>query len=454
MSEPVIVLIDDDEDLCRYCQAALKPLEARVVAGHSVADGRRLLESENADLLLVDLELPDGTGLDLLRDALNADPQLVVTLITGKATVKSAIEAMKEGAFDYLLKPLPPMELRANVRKALAHRSLLLENKDLRRRLKEQAPDRTIIGAGAAIRNVLRLVDKVAPHDTTLLLTGESGTGKELVAWAVHRSSPRGENPFVAVNCSALPETLLESELFGHVKGAFTGATSSRKGLFVQANGGTLLLDEIGDMPASLQAKLLRVLEEQRIRPVGSDQETQVDVRVIAATNSDLGTLVRDKKFRQDLFFRIRVMELPLPPLRERREDISLLAQHFLDKAARGGAVSKLKPEVLRLFEEYQWPGNVRELSNVIERACLLADGEWITPDLLPRELLSQASAPSHAGQALEDSTLAELEEVQIRRILKSNQWSRTRAADALGISRRTLYNKMKQYGIDPPSVK
>ncbi len=451
MSESLILLVDDDEDLCRYYQAALKPLAVQVLTCGTARDGRRLLQDEAIDLLLADLELPDGSGLELLRCAKEQDADLVITLITGKGTIPSALDAMKQGAFDYLLKPVPPLALRAHVNKALAHRKLLLENRSLRRQLDSQRADRRIIGNSPAIAAVLRLIEKVAPHDTTVLITGESGTGKELVARTLHERSRRCAGPFVAVNCSALPETLLESELFGHQRGAFTGAVASRKGVFAQAHGGTLLLDEIGTMPGGLQAKLLRVLEEGRVRPLGAEREVPVNVRVVAATNADLESLVRERTFREDLYFRIKVVAIPLPPLRQRREDISLLARHFFERFREQGRLRNLSPEALRALENYRWPGNVREMSNVIERACLLAETDTLTPELLPEEVLQGRPAQRFDAAPAEPSTLAESEKAQIIHTLDKTGWQRTRAAQLLGISRRTLYNKLRQYRITPP---
>jgi len=451
MSDPLILLVDDDEDLCRYCRAALKPLGVQLLTCGTVEDGRRSLQNEEIDLLLADLELPDGSGLDLLDAAKAQDADLVVTLVTGKGTIPSALEAMKRGAFDYLLKPVPPLELRAHVNKALAHRKLLLENRSLRRQLAAQRAEQRIIGNSGALGAVLRIIEKVAPHDTTVLITGESGTGKELVARTLHERSRRTEGPFVAVNCSALPETLLESELFGHERGAFTGAVASRKGVFAQANGGTLFLDEIGTMPAGLQAKLLRVLEEGRVRPLGAEREMPVDVRVITATNADLGSLMQARKFREDLYYRLKVMTIALPPLRDRREDVPLLARHFLERLRDRGKVAKISPEALGALESYCWPGNVRELSNVIERACLLAESDTLTLELLPEEVVKGPAPEVQATSPVQASTLAESEKAQILKTLERTGGRRTRTAELLGISRRTLYNKLRRYNIAPP---
>jgi len=451
MSSPLILLVDDDEDLCRYCRAALKPVEARLLTCGSVAQARQILTENPVDLLLADLELPDGTGLDLLRIAHEQDSDCVVTLITGKATVPSALEAMKQGAFDYLLKPLPPTQLRANAQKALKHRRLLLENRNLRTQLAGQRADRTLIGRSPGMLSVLGLIDKLAPRDTTVLITGESGTGKELIARTLHDRSPRSEGPFVAINCSALPETLLESELFGHEKGAFTGATSRRRGVFAQADGGTLLLDEIGTMPPGLQTRLLRVLEEGRIRPVGAEKELAVNVRILAATNADLQALIHQGTFRKDLYFRLNVVTIAIPPLRQRREDIALLTRHFLKRFAGRSRAKKLAPETLARLERYAWPGNVRQLANVLERACLLAEKDGITLDLLPEEILSGRADPVSPLPPGETRTLAELEKEHIRRTLEATGWQKSAAAKHLGISRRTLYNKMRLYEITPP---
>ena len=410
-----------------------------------------MLKHHPIDLLLVDLELPDGTGLDLLRFAKQQDQDLVVTLITGKATVQSALDAMKEGAFDYLLKPLPPKELRAHVQKALAHRALLIENRTLRKQIAKQKAYAQIVGSSSEIRATLRLIEKVAPYDSTVLITGESGTGKELVARTIHLQSPRCNQSFIAINCSALPETLLESELFGHEKGSFTGAVAHRKGVFAQSDRGTLLLDEIGTMPLKLQSQLLRVLEEKQIRPVGAEQSYKVDVRVLAATNADLGLLIRQGKFREDLFFRLNVVSIPLAPLRQRKADIAQLALYFMGHSDQPGSLKKISPEALKLLENYSWPGNVRELANVIERAGVLAEGENLTPELFPQEILRPVS---HSSDFLEEEflTLAEVEKRRILQALEATGWKRGETARLLGIDRRTLYNKIRIYRLDPDS--
>lgn len=452
MVEPSILLADDDEDLCRYCISALNPLGVRIAAHSSVKSALDALGKASFDLLLADLEFPDGSGLELLEAARQKDPQAVVVLITGKGTIQSALEAMRRGAFDYLLKPLPPQQLRANIRKALAHRALLVENRNLKHRLARLAPSPEIIGESPAIRSMLQLIEKVAPHDTTVLIAGESGTGKELVARALHSLSPRRQGPFVAINCSALSETLLESELFGHEKGAFTGAIASRRGVFAQANRGTLLLDEIGTMPPGLQAKLLRVLEDREVRPLGADRAFPVDVRVLSATNAKLERLIGEGRFREDLFFRLNVVSIQVPPLRERKEDIALLAAHFVLKFFPEGPLRRIDPQALALLEQYVWPGNVRQLSNAIERAGVLAEGEVLSALLLPAEIRLSAESPASVSLP-PHATLAEVEKEHIVAVLKATGWHRSKAAQCLGISRRTLYNKMAEYAIEPPNL-
>jgi two-component system NtrC family response regulator len=451
MKEPLVLIVDDDEDFRRYSQSVLESGELRLITGGGVAEGRELISRYHPDILLADLELPDGKGLDLLPAAGEEEQPPVVTIITGKGTVQSAVKAMKQGAFDYLLKPVSPMELRAHVQKALSHHRLIQENRSLRSRLDSQQLRQEIIGRSEGIRTVLRMIEKVAPHEATVLITGESGTGKELVARAVHQRSRRSGGPFVAVNCSALPEHLLESELFGHERGAFTGAVSSRKGLFVQADGGTLFLDEIGTMPVGLQAKLLRVLEEREIRPVGSEQNIQVDVRVIAATNAKLKVLLEKGQFREDLFYRLNVVLIPLPPLRKRREDIGILARHFLAGFSPEDSPARLSPKALKALEQYSWPGNIRELSNAMERASLLSEQGLITPDMLPEEVRTGVSPVFAKKNSEGANTLAESEKAQIEQVLEECDWNRTQAAQQLGISRRTLYNKLRQYRIKPP---
>jgi DNA-binding NtrC family response regulator len=360
---------------------------------------------------------------------------------------------MRLGAFDYVTKPFESSELLHRVEKALEHHRLVGEVRLLRRQIREQRGFDTLVGRSPQIQRVVELISRVAGTDTTILIEGESGTGKELVARAIHRESPRADRPFVAINCGALPETLLESELFGHVKGAFTGATATKKGLFEEADQGTLFLDEIGDTAPATQIKLLRVLQEREIRRVGSNAPIKINVRLLTATHRNLEELANAGRFREDLFYRLNVVAIPLSPLRDHRDDIPLLATHFLEAAAKrlGRPVPTLSPEAMALFLEHPWPGNVRELENAIERAVLLAPRPIIFPDDLPPSL-RRAPPPGEPGATpLKLVRLDEVERAHILRTLDELAWNQARAAETLGIGRNTLWRKLKEYGIQPP---
>ena len=401
------------------------------------------------DLVVTDLCMPDGDGLEVLRAARGHCPEASVILLTAYAGWESAKEAMRLGAFDYFEKGKEPDEFLHRVDKALEETGLRRENENLRRQVRERYSLPGIIGHSKEMQQALDLVMRVAPTDATILIQGESGTGKEVIAKAIHHTSPRAQHAFVAVNCGALPEPLLESEIFGHVKGAFTGATVHKKGLFEDAHGGTFFLDEIGDMTLSLQVKFLRVLQEGEIRRVGSNQATTVDVRVLAATNRDLGQLMQQGQFREDLYYRLNVIPLVLPPLRERREDIPALAEHFLrrfgDKQHR--PLSLTASAVERLLR-YPWPGNVRELENAMERTAILARNDLIGPDELPPHIAS--GTPLGPAPVLpREQTLAEVEKSHILQTLERCGWNHSHAAEALGIGRTSLWRKLKEYQIE-----
>ena len=405
---------------------------------------------EEVDVVLSDLHMGDVSGLDLLKlwKSRQADTQFI--LITGQSSVSTAVTAIKSGAYDYITKPIDPDDLEIHLARAIEARRKDTELEQLRERLDHKFGVEKIIGESSSMRRVFEMIRRAAPVDSTALVLGESGTGKELVAQALHHNSPRKKGPFVAVNVAAVPSSLVESELFGHVRGAFTGATDKRMGRFEQASGGTLFIDEIGDFELGLQAKLLRVLETLTLTPVGGHEDKKVDVRVVAATSRNLRKMVADGTFREDLYYRLNVVSINLPPLRERPEDIPLLVDRFLKdiSATRGTSVDRAAPEVIKRFRQYNWPGNVRELRNVLERMMVLAEGEQLGEADLPEEITDNNAGPVGASS---DSiptgiTMDELERLAIESALGRFQGNRTHAADALGISVRTLQRKLADY--------
>jgi two-component system response regulator HydG len=412
-----------------------------------------VLRVEEVDLVITDLKMAEVSGLDVLRGAKRLSPETEVILLTGHGTVESAVDAMRGGAFDYVTKPFEPSELLHRVRNALERQRLSREVHRLRKQIREQHGFGTLVGTSLPIQRLAGVVSRVAAADATALIEGESGTGKELVARAIHAESARAAHPFVGINCAALPETLLESELFGHVKGAFTGAVVARKGLFEEANQGTLFLDEIGDTPLPIQAKLLRVLQEREIRRVGSASPIRIDVRLLAATNRRLAELVRDGRFREDLYYRLNVVALQIPPLRERREDIPLLAAHFLTRSAKrhSRTVPTLSPEAMALILGHHWPGNVREMENAIERAVVLAETDTIFPGDLPPSLRGAPAGGDASEATPKPRRLEDVEREHILGTLDAYAWNQARAAEALGIGRNTLWRKLKDYGVAPP---
>jgi two-component system, NtrC family, response regulator PilR len=439
------VLIVDDELSMREMLAILlkkEGLDVRTAA--SRAEAARTLGEGPVDLVLTDVKLPDGDGLEILRQVKAAAPATPVVVMTAFGTTEMAVGARKLGAEAYILKPFDVDELRIVLRDALANRSLREENVRLKREVGQANGLDRVIGVSEVMASLFEMVRAIAPTSSTVLITGESGTGKELVAHAIHGLSGRAEGPFVSVNCGALTETLLESELFGHVKGAFTDARQSKKGLFEAAIGGTLFLDEVGETSLAMQVKLLRALQERRIRRVGGTEETEVDVRVIAATNAPLEEYVKQKRFREDLFYRLQVIPIVTPPLRERREDIPLLAEHFTLRFARqmGKGVAKVSQEAMQLLRAFSWPGNVRQLENVIERAVALETTEAVLPERLPDSIRSpQRSEPLPAignGFSLDDFMLS-VEARLLNEALERAAGDRAQAAQLLGISSRSL---------------
>jgi DNA-binding NtrC family response regulator len=444
-----LLVVDDEVELMTALCESLRDEGFHAVGVTGAEDALADLRKSEFDLVLSDLMMPGTDGIQLLRQALQIDPNLVGIIMTGQGSIQTAVEAMKAGAFDYVLKPFRLQQVLPVLDRAMEVRRLRAENVRLRRfveRLTFESPRYQIVGDSPPVRRVLQLIEKVAGTDATVLVRGESGTGKELVARAVHGNSPRHDRPLVTVNCAALQEHLLESELFGHEKGAFTGADKAKPGLFEVAEGGTLFIDEVAEMSPALQAKLLRVLEDGHYRRVGSTQERHADVRVVAATNKPLEEEQQAGRFRSDLYFRLNVFAVALPPLRERREDIPLLVRHFLTTRQLGRAPMDVDPAALGVLCGYDWPGNVRELANVLERAQILAEGSVITPDDLPENVTAAARPTVAAPESPDD--LEAVERRHVAEVLGRHGGNKVQAAKALGISRRALYRLIHKYGL------
>ncbi|HTN53483.1 MAG TPA: sigma-54 dependent transcriptional regulator [Anaeromyxobacter sp.] len=451
------ILVVDDEASMRHLLTVIladRGYEPRAVG--SAEEALKELAARDYDLVLTDVRMPGMGGLGLLREIQKVAPELLVIVMSAYGTHDSALEAMKAGAYDYLPKPFKPDEVVLVLRKAEERERLARENRRLRRELADAYPPGALVGASPALEAVLRQVRKVAPQKTTVLLEGESGTGKELVARAIHELSPRAPFPFVAVNCGAIPAELIESELFGHVRGAFTDARRDKKGLAAEADGGTLFLDEIGELPLGLQVKLLRFLQEEEVRPVGDVHARQVDVRVVAATARDLSRAVAAGEFREDLYWRLNVVHVRLPPLRERREDVLALAEHFLARyaALRPELPSlSLSPEAREALLAHRWPGNVRELEHALERAVVLAEGPVIREDDLPEPVRAAPGPPPAVsppeGTLSVKRAIRAVEEQLIRAALERTGGNRTRAAELLELSYRALLYKIKDYGLE-----
>jgi DNA-binding NtrC family response regulator len=443
-----ILVVDDDPGLAEVVQLLLAGEGYRTEMAGTVREGLRAVHAGVVDLVITDLKLPDATGLDAIRALRELDRELPIILMTSYSSVESAVEALRAGAVDYIIKPFNNDDFLHAVARALAERRMRRENALLKRSLRKAYADRGIIGESAGIRRVLDLVRRVAPSDANVLVLGESGTGKELVARSIHRASGRADGPFVAINCGAIPAELLESELFGHVKGAFTGATATTEGLIREAHGGTLFLDEIAELAPGLQVKLLRVLQDREVRPVGGKQVFTVDVRFVAATNRDLEELVAGGRFREDLFYRLNVIGIEVPPLRERGKDVRLLADHFVALHARklGKKIRVIAPDLAQFLERHAWPGNVRELENLIERAVILADGETLTTAALSDGL---AKAAGRRGAPPAPERVLSVEEyIQDTVTRYQDRYSETELARALGIGRKALWTRRRQWGL------
>jgi len=450
VNNPALLLIDDDENLRRVVRYNLEKNGYEVTDRPDGASGLEAFSSGRFDVVVTDINMPGLSGMEVLEKVKGTRPECEVILITAYATVESAVEAMKKGAFDYVTKPFDRSELLIVVERALKLRKLEKENRELRERLSEQRRFSNIIGASPQMREILTMAEKVAASDASVLILGESGTGKEMLAQGIHFNSERRDGPLVVLNCAAIPENLIESELFGHRKGAFTGAIADKVGKFEAANGGTIFLDEVGELKLELQAKLLRVLQERVVEAIGENRPRPVDVRVISATNLDIQKAVKEKHFRQDLYYRLGVITLSLPPLAERQDDVLLLANHFLEKYAKGKTV-RLADETVNILMQYRWPGNVRELENVIERATILSEGPEILPSDLPASL-REVPEGTFGGLNLEipptGIDIETLEKNLVAYALRLHGGNQTRAAKFLHMTRPTLIYRMEKYGL------
>ncbi len=447
-----ILVVDDERRLAEALAAALENFGHRPIACFSAAEALEIMAREDVDLIISDLRMHGMDGRDLLHAIHRKSPDVPVIIMTAFTSVRDAVELIKEGAFDYVAKPFEIAEIEATVARALKLTDVMRDNLRLRDELEGRYRFDQLIGTSRSFRQVIEQIGEVCESRATVLLSGESGTGKEVIARAIHFNSPRRARAFVAVNCAAIPEGLLESELFGHVKGAFTGAHATRQGRFAAAEGGTLLLDEIGDMPAAVQVKILRVLQERTYEPVGATQPRRADVRVIAATNRDLKKAVADGQFREDLFYRLNVFPIALPPLRERTEDVPLLAQHFLEHftEAMGKKIVAFTPGAVAAMVQYRWPGNIRELQNCVERAVIVARAATIDVPDLPRYIFAETENPT-AGLDIPtdlDSELARQERRFLLEALQRANGIQVRAAEILGISERSLWHRIKKHGI------
>ena len=449
MTKPRVLLADDDESLLRVTEHNLSRAGFQVLTARDGQEALETFQRQGADIIVTDLQMPRLAGMDLITQILRDAPDVPIVVLTAFGTIDVAVEAMRRGARDFLAKPFERDVLVHRVKQALDYRALVAENRRLREQVASQLRFENLVAESAAMRRVLDTLGRVAQTDTTVLLQGESGSGKEVLARAIHEASPRRDAPFIAVNCPAIPEQLLESELFGHVRGAFTGAIADKVGKFEQANGGTLFLDEIGDMRLDLQAKLLRVLQEREVDKVGARSPVAVDVRIIVATNRDLRRCVDEGTFREDLFYRISIVPLRVPPLRERREDIEPLVSHFLKKR---GATFRVSDAALEALRRHDWPGNVRELENAIERAVALSGGKpLLGPEDLPEAVLDRRRhrvGPWSLEIPEEGIVLEDVEKELLRAALEKAGGNQSQAARLLGISRQTLLYRLEKYGI------
>jgi DNA-binding NtrC family response regulator len=450
-----VLVVDDDASTREVFGELLERWGYEVEQTGDGHDALKLITERHPDVIISDLVMPKLDGLALTRALREESPDTPVIIITGKGTIDAAVEAVREGVFDFVEKPLDPARLKVILQRALEKRQTEHEMQVLRRRLGQVDSGVGVVGQSPAMRKVMDLVEKVAPSKASVVITGQSGTGKEMIARAVHQLSPRRDKPFIAINCSAIPAGLMESEMFGHERGAFTGADQRRLGAWELADGGTLFLDEVGEIPIELQAKFLRVLEEERLRRLGGKSEISVDVRVISATNRDLKEEIKSARFREDLYFRLNVFHIPLSPLKERREDIPLLVQHFIDRFSREGGkkLAGLTPQATKVLSEYGWPGNIRELRNTLERAVILCGTAAIDVEHLPTEMAVGGGESAYLKVPF-GLPLREVEKEYILSSLGRMQNNKARTAQALGISEKTLYNKLYRYSGKGPRSK
>ena len=444
-----VLAIDDEPSMTEWLQILLERQGYEVKTALIGTRGEELFRTWRPDAVVTDMMLPDIDGIDLVRRFKQLEPEAEIIVVTGQGNIPRSVEAVKAGAFDFLEKPIDADRLLDKLEKALKHKSLADENEQLKRKLQDRYKFQNVIGQSKKMQELFELIESVAASEANILIHGENGTGKELIANAIHFNSKRSKGPFIKINCAAIPRDLIESELFGYKKGAFTGAGTDKEGLFEMAEGGSLLLDEIGEMPPYLQTKLLRVLQERAYRPIGSERVVHVDFRLICATNADIEAALRDGRIREDLYFRINTITLRVPPLRERTEDIPLLCDHFLDKFRQRYQknTKSLAPSVYHLLIRNRWPGNVRELENAIERAVLVAKGTEIAVGDLPESIREESASPTDFVIP-PHRTLAEIEKMAILQTLQRTSWNKQEAAQILGLYRPTLYSKMKKHEI------
>ena len=457
---PRILVVDDEEIVCESCKRILEEEGYEVETALSGKEAFERMKENSFDIVITDLKMPGIDGMEVLKTFRKDYPDVIIIMITGFSTVETAVEAMKLGAFDYIPKPFTPDEVSIVVKKAIEKKSLLLENIYLRRELQEKYGFHNIVGKSKKMQEIYRIIAKVATTDTTVLIYGQSGTGKELIARAIHFNSPRREKPFVPVDCAVLSENLLESELFGHIRGSFTGAVSTKPGLFEVADGGSVFLDEVGNISMAIQAKLLRVLQEREFTPVGGTKAKKVDIRLIAATNKDLEKMIKEETFREDLYYRLNIVPISLPLLRERQEDIPILAVHFLKKYSEemGKTIKGFAPEAMERLMKYPWQGNVRELENVIERTVVMIDEEMVRPShlFLPgqEEKVGEDQVPmtsealKQIKKQIREKAVEEVEKAFVISALERHQWNVTRAADEVGMLRPNFQALMRKYNL------
>ncbi len=461
MPVPRILVVDDEMIVCESCQRILEEEGYEVETALSGKEAFDKMKAHPFDIVITDLKMPGIGGMEILRAFRKDYPDSIIIMITGFSTVETAVEAMKLGAFDYIPKPFTPDEVSVVVKKAIEKKSLMLENVYLRQELQEKYGFHNIVGKSKKMQEIYRIIAKVAMTDSTVLIYGQSGTGKELIARAIHFNSPRREKQFVPVDCAALSENLLESELFGHVRGSFTGAVTTKPGLFEVADGGTVFLDEVGNISLSIQAKLLRVLQEREFTPVGGTRAKKVDIRLIAATNKDLEKMIKEEVFREDLYYRLNIVPLYLPTLKERQEDIPLLAVHFLKKYAEemGKAIKGFTPEAMERLMRYSWPGNVRELENVIERTVVMIDDEMVRvehlilpgqqeKEILENQIPMTSEELKEIKKQVREKAVEEIEKAFILNALERHQWNVTRAAEEVGMLRPNFQALMRKYNL------